>query len=215
MASDTTLNWTTVSSLATGVGTLVLAAATFASVRSSNRTARLTEASHQADLRPLLLPSRFQDIDEKVGFVDGRWFKIPGGKGIAEVDGDVVYLLMSLRNVGTGIAVLHAWHLTPDRDPHDDVVPDVEEFRRLTRDLYIAVGDTGFWQGAFRDPAEADFQAAVDAIKAAKPLTIDVLYGDHEGGQRVVSRFVMTPHDETGHIVAVSRHWNIDRPDPR
>jgi hypothetical protein len=215
MASDSTLNWTTVSSLATGVGTLVLAVATFASVRSANRTARLTEASHMADLRPLLLPSRFQDIDEKVGFVDGRWFKIPGGRGIAEVEGDVVYLLMSLRNVGTGIAVLHAWHLLPEKDLEAVDAPDVEQFRRLTRDLYIPVGDTGFWQGAFRDPSEPDFRLAVEAIKAGKPLTIDILYGDHEGGQRVVSRFVMTPHDEAGHILAASRHWNIDRPDPR
>jgi hypothetical protein len=215
MASDTTLNWTTVSSLATGVGTLVLAVATFASVRSANRTARLTEASHKADLRPLLLPSRFHDVEEKVGFVDGRWFKVAGGRGIAEVTGDAVYLLMSLRNVGTGIAVLHAWHLLPDKDLQAEGAPDVERFRRLTRDLYIPVGDTGFWQGAFRDPAEPDFQRAVEAIKAAQQLTIDVLYGDHEGGQRVVSRFVMTPHDEGGHILAASRHWNIDRPDPR
>ena len=29
----------------------------------------------------------------------------------------------------------------------------LEDFRRLTRDLYIAPGEVGFWQGAFRDPA--------------------------------------------------------------
>ena len=215
MASDSSLNWTTLSSLATGVGTLILAAATFATVRSSNRTARLTEASHQADLRPLLLPSRFRDVEEKVGFIDGRWFKVAGGRGIAEVEGDVIYLLMSLRNVGTGIAVLHAWHLIPERNPSADSAPDVDDFRRLTRDLYIPVGDTGFWQGTFRDPSEPDFAVAVDAVKAKNPLTIDLLYGDQEGGQRVVSRFVMTPHDEVGMVVAASRHWNIDRPDPR
>ncbi len=194
---------------------MILAAATFAAVRSANRTARLTEVSHQADLRPLLLPSRFHDVEEKVGFVDGRWFKLAGGRGLAEVDGDVIYLLMSLRNVGTGIAVLHAWHLIPEHVPSGDGVPDVEDFRRLTRDLYIPVGDTGFWQGAFRDPSEPDFTAAAEAIKAEESVTIDLLYGDQEGGQRVVSRFVMTPHDEVGHVIAASRHWNIDRPDPR
>ena len=36
-------DWTTVASLATAGGTLVLALATFASVRSSNRSARVTE----------------------------------------------------------------------------------------------------------------------------------------------------------------------------
>lgn len=215
MPSDSTLNWTTVSSLATGIGTLILAGATFASVRSTNRTARLTEASHQADLRPLLLPSRFHDVEEKVGFVDGKWFQVAGGRGLAEVDDDVIYLLMSLRNVGTGIAVLHAWHLIPDRNPSNDSAPDVDVFRRLTRDLYIPVGDTGFWQGAFRDPSEPDFVAAAEAIKAELPVTIDLLYGDHEGGQRVVSRFVMTPHGDAGQIIAASRHWNIDRDDPR
>ena len=87
MPSNSTLDWTTISSLATGAGTLVLAAATFAAVRSANRTARLTEASHQAELRPLLLPSRLHDVEEKVGFVDGRWFKLAGGRGLAAVDG--------------------------------------------------------------------------------------------------------------------------------
>jgi hypothetical protein len=209
------IDWTTVADLSTGFGTLVLAVATFASVRSSNRTARLTERSLQADLRPLLLPSRFQDLEEKVGFADSRWFKVPGGRGFAEVDGDVIYLGMSLRNVGTGIAVLHAWHMIADREVNPEGPPDVEEFRRLTRDLYIAVGDTGFWQGALRDPAEAAFTEVSDAVKAGKSLTLDILYGDHEGGQRVVSRFTMTPMDEGGYVLASSRHWNIDRPDPR
>ncbi|MDX6212541.1 MAG: hypothetical protein QOF82_1628 [Frankiales bacterium] len=215
MAVDTTLNWNTVASLATGFGTLVLAAATFASVRSANRTARLTERSLQAELRPLLLPSRFQDVEEKVGYEDGRFIKLPGGRGVAEVDGDVVYLAMSLRNVGTGIAVLHAWHLIPDRTPQTSQPPEVEDFRRLARDLYIPVGDIGFWQGTFRDPAEPDFTEASEAIKAGTPLTIDLLYGDHEGGQRVVSRFLLTPHDDDRHALTASRHWNIDRPDPR
>jgi hypothetical protein len=216
MASGSTLDWTTVSELATGFGTLVLAVATFASVRSANRTARLTERSLLAELRPLLLPTRFQDIEEKVGFQDGRWFKIPGGRGIAEVDAEAIYLAMSLRNVGTGIAVLHAWHLIPDGDPVSDRPPAVEDFRRLTRDLYVPVGDSGFWQGTFRDPIEPDFEAAREAIQAGRPLTIDVLYGDHEGGQRVVSRFVLTHRDdEKMRIVSSSRHWNIDRADPR
>ena len=38
-------DWSTISALATGGGTLVLALATFASVRSSNRTARIAEQS--------------------------------------------------------------------------------------------------------------------------------------------------------------------------
>jgi hypothetical protein len=47
-------------------------------------------------------------------------------------------------------------------------------------------------------------------------VTIDLLYGDHEGGQRVVSRFSITPRkDDENWLPSVVRHWNIDRPDPR
>jgi hypothetical protein len=47
--------WETVSSFATGAGTLVLAVATFWAVRSSNRSARIAEESLLTDLHPLLL----------------------------------------------------------------------------------------------------------------------------------------------------------------
>jgi hypothetical protein len=48
------------------------------------------------------------------------------------------------------------------------------------------------------------------------PVSIDVLYGDHEGGQRVITRFTMTPRGNDGaRFVSAARHWNIDRDDPR
>jgi hypothetical protein len=194
---------------------LVLAGATFASVRSTNRTARFTERALQAELRPLLLPSRLRDIEEKVGYQDGHFVTLDGGRGHAEVGDGVIYLAMSLRNVGTGIAVLHSWHLLPERDPRGDHPPVVDDFRRLTRDLYIPVNDVGFWQGTFRDPAEPDFRAAAAAIQGGAPITIDLLYGDHEGGQRVVSRFQLAQRDGEQPLITSSRHWNIDRPDPR
>lgn len=59
-------SWQTASSLATGAGTLVLAIATFASVRSANRAARVAEIALQVRLRPLLVPSRLQDPEQKV-----------------------------------------------------------------------------------------------------------------------------------------------------
>jgi hypothetical protein len=66
----TMLDWATIASLATAGTTLVLAFASFASVRSGNRTARAAERSLQANLRPLLGPSRLQDPSQKVGFDD-------------------------------------------------------------------------------------------------------------------------------------------------
>ena len=80
MASVT--DWATISSLATAAGTLVLALATFASVRSANRAARAARAAEQSllvGLRPVLMPSRWQDPGEKIGFMDEHWVKVTAG----------------------------------------------------------------------------------------------------------------------------------------
>jgi hypothetical protein len=44
---------------------------------------------------------------------------------------------------------------------------------------------------------------------------VEVLYGDYEGGQRVVSRFTLLPQDDGSWLATVSRHWNVDRSAPR
>jgi hypothetical protein len=46
-------------------------------------------------------------------------------------------------------------------------------------------------------------------------MAVDLLYGDHEGGQRTISRFVFNAREDGHWIVVVARHWNLDRPDPR
>lgn len=210
------MDWTTVSALATAGGTLVLAAATFASVRSANRAARTAERSLMAGLRPLLVASRVQDPVQKIGFADQHWVHTQGASGTAETTGEAVYLTISLRNVGTGVAVLHGWVVHPDGGPEAQVPrPAVEDFRRLTRDIYVPAGDIGFWQGALRDPQADDFVRVHRAVQERSVITIDLLYGDHEGGQRVISRFSLLPRDDGGWLAAPARHWNLDRPDPR
>jgi hypothetical protein len=201
--------------LATAVGTLVLAAATFAAVRSANRSARATERALLASIRPVLVPSRLEDPVEKVGFADDHWVQVGGGRAVAEATDGAVYLVMALRNAGSGLAVLDRWDFHADRMVGDTPHRDPETFRRTTRDLYVPAGDLGFWQGAFRDPSEADFAAAQDAINAGRAMTIDLLYGDHEGGQRTITRFTFLPSDDGGWLGVVSRHWNLDRADPR
>jgi hypothetical protein len=208
-------DWVTISSLATAGGTLVLALATFASVRSANRAARVAERSLLLGLRPLLLPSKLDDPPQKIGFFDDKWVVAGGGRAVAEVGDDAIYLAISVRNAGSGIAVLHGWSFYPSRQLGDTPHRAPEEFTRLTRDLYVPVGDVGFWQGAFRDPAAPEFAAARDAIEARAPLTVDVLYGDNEGGQRVISRFAIQPRDDGGWIATIGRHWNVDAADPR
>src|SRR5258708_40252668 len=98
--------WTTVSSLVTGFGTLVLAVATFAAVRSANRAARAAERSLLAGLRPLLVPSRLDDGGQKGFFGDG-WHAMlrGGGAGVQEENGGV-YLGSALRNAGRGSGLL-------------------------------------------------------------------------------------------------------------
>ena len=208
-------DWVSISAIATAGATLVLAFATFASVRSANRAARAAERSLLAGLRPVLLPSRPDDPPQKVGFFDDRWFLVPGSGGIAEATDEVVYLAAALRNVGTGIAVLHGWYLHPERlSGVSDHVP-LEDFRRLTRDLYIAPGEVGFWQGAFRDPSEEAFVAARRAIEERRRIGVEILYGDHELGRRAISLFTLTPREDDGWFVTVARHWTVDGPPPR
>src|SRR2546421_4154554 len=150
-------DWATISALATASGTLVLAAATFASVRSANRSARATERALLAGIRPVLVPSRLQDPFEKVGFFDDHWVKVDGGRAVAEATDDVVYFAIALRNVGNGLAVLDRWDFHAVRPTGDLAHRTPAEFRRLTRDLYVPAGDLGFWQGAFRDRDDSVF----------------------------------------------------------
>lgn len=208
-------DWATISSLATAGGTLILASATFASVRSANRAARTAERALLVGLRPVLMPSRLEDPPEKMMWGDGRWATVHGGRGfVEEADGNI-YLAMSLRNVGAGIAVLQGWHTDDGTHRSDPDHPDPDRFRRQGRDLYVPPGGTSFWQGALRDQDDESYRTIHDAIVTGDSVTIHLLYSDHEGGQRAVSRFSLTPRDDSEWISSVIRHWNLDRDDPR
>lgn len=208
-------DWVTVSAFATGGGTLVLAGATFASVRSANRSSRVAEQALLSGIRPLLMTSRPSDPTLKVGFADDHFVEVPGGSATAEATESAVYLTLSLRNVGNGMAIMHGWRAELSRDLSAVTRPSVEEFRRLTRDLYVAVGDVSFWQGAYRDPTEPEFSEVTARITARERFFLDILYGDHQGGQRVISRFSVIARSDGAWYATVVRHWNVDQPDPR
>jgi hypothetical protein len=211
-------DWATIASLATAGATLVLAAGTFASVRSANRAARTAERTLLVGLRPVLVPSRLEDPPDKVSWVDNHWTRLTGGRAAVELVDDTVYLAISLRNVGAGIAVLQGWHPTlawSPGEPH--TAPD--QFRRQGLDIYVPAGSSGFWQGAVRD-GDDDFRAdVVAAVKERRRFAIELLYSDHEGGQRAISLFSITPRaardDPDQWMCRIIRHWNLDRPDPR
>jgi hypothetical protein len=209
-------DWATVSSLLTGIGTLALAIATFASVRSANRSARIAEAALQEQRRPVLSPSRLDDPLQKMMFLGGHWIRADGGRGVAEhVDG-VVYLGLSLRNVGSGMAVCHGWAIRTGVVSSREMPAhaEVEEFRLQTRDLYVASGDVGMWQGALRDPGDPVRAAVADAIEARDPLTIELLYTDQIGQQRTITRFALSAAGDTW-LASVNRHWYLDWDGPR
>jgi hypothetical protein len=213
-------DWATISSLATAGGTLVLAVATFASVRSANRSARVAEVALQEQRRPLLAGSRLGvDPEQKIMFVDQHWVRVGGGHATAEdVDG-VIYLVMSLRNVGAGIGVCQGWavHAGLDRMTVDHFPED--EFRAQTRDLYIPAGDVGLWQGAVRDRDDPYYGEVADAIGRREPLTVELLYSDQIGAQRTITRFTLVPASQNGddaiRLLSAGRHWYLDRTGPR
>ena len=80
-------DWVTISSLATAGGTLVLAVATFSSVRSANRSARVAERSMLVGMRPVLIPSREDDPAERLRFGDEQILTVPG-HGASTTHGD-------------------------------------------------------------------------------------------------------------------------------
>ncbi len=136
VASMAMTDWATIASLATAGATLVLAAGTFASVRSANRAARTAERALLAGLRPVLAHSRLEDPSDKITWADNHWAKLSGGRASIElVDGNI-YLAMSLRNVGAGIAVLQGWHPTLEPRPAP-LRTELDQFRQQTRDLYV------------------------------------------------------------------------------
>jgi hypothetical protein len=54
--------------------------------------------------------------------------------------------------------------------------------------------------------------------KADEMFSIELLYGDQDGGQRAITRFALLPHDVDGQkvwLATVSRHWHLDRRAPR
>jgi hypothetical protein len=181
--------------------------------RTAERSARIAERSLLAGQRPLLVNSRAQDPEQQIQFHEGKSLTVPGGGAEVEVTDAAVYMAISVRNVGTGLAVMHGWHVGIGLQP-ERTHPPLEEFTTQIRDIYVAPGDNGFWLGALRDPDAGEFAALTAAIEADDPLMLSLLYGDFEGGQRIISQFALRRGDGRW-LTAAGRHFNVDRPEPR
>ena len=207
------MDWVAISSLATAGGTLALAVTTYLSVKSANQAARTAERSLLAGLRPLIVESLESDPIQRVNFVDQRGIVTPGGGAAVQVIEDSIFIVLSLRNVGPGIGVLYGGRIYSERRGFR-TEPELDTFRMLSRDIYIPPGKIGFWQIAYRDHQDADYDGILQAIERGEFLA-DVLYGDYEGGQRMVTMYAVL-RDEAGEWrVSTVRHAQLDRDEPR
>ncbi|RAG86598.1 hypothetical protein DN069_05460 [Streptacidiphilus pinicola] len=205
------IDWGTVSAVLTAGGTLVLAVASFGSIRSAERAARSAERALQVSLRPILVGARPTDPQQKLIWTDGHSTHLTGSAGYAHLGEDVIYLGAALRNLGPGLGIVHGWSLREGDTPVDPA-----DFRRQGLDMYVAPSDHGTWHAALRDPADPAFAVLADQVKNRQRINVDLLYGDHEGGQRTIARISLLPRQaDDGWVCQTVRHWNLDRPDPR
>jgi hypothetical protein len=191
-------------------------------VRSSGRSAKIAERALLAGTRPVLAGARSRDGSDQVQFADSRVFDVGAQRALVHQQDEVIYLAMPLRNVGAGIARLRGYHLEaesarrvsqdprgPARHQRGEWPPDASQFAVQQRDLYIPAGELGFWQAALRDPLAAQYAEMTEAIATAGRITIDLLYGDHEGGQPTITRFVLLPDHEQRWRPDVAHHWSL------
>jgi hypothetical protein len=202
----------TIASLATAGGTLVLALATFASTRTSNRAARIAERALELNLRPVLIPAHEWDKSERVTFGDDQIVQLRGGfASVATRDGNL-YFAAQLRNVGGGLGVLSSWWMQSDPQPNLDTLPELTQFNAQVRHLYVAPGDVGYWQGAIRvaDTDRGDREALCAAVTARQRLALFLRYGDQDGGHDTITRYTLMPDEDGYWIFGIGRHWSLD-----
>jgi hypothetical protein len=70
------------------------------------------------------------------------------------------------------------------------------------------------WQGALRNPDDPARARIVESIEAGEQFTVELLYSDHVGRQRTISRFLLVPVNETW-LASLNRHWYLDWDGPR
>ncbi len=213
--------WATLADAGTAAGTLVLAAATFVAVRAATRSTRIAERALLAGQRPVLAPAGRDEGEQSVQFADGRVFPVSTGQALIRNDAGTIYLAIPLCNVGTGLAMLRGYRLQGEsasdiaQDPRGvarhlrgDPPPMPTAFLPQQRDLLISASRVGFWQAALRDPAVPLYTEITLAVETQGRVTVDVLYGDHEGGQPSITRFVLLP-DAGSWRCDATRYWSL------
>ena len=185
-------DWVTISSLATAGGTLVLAIATFSSVKSANRSARVAERSLLAGQRPILIPTHEDDPVQTVRFGDGVLIHVVGHGGTVEVQpreplhGD----RRSQRRQRAGADSWMARRGAQTRPETSRLRPTSSAGSSATSTSRPA--RPAIWQGAIRDRSDPDYDAVRTAMRTGARVSVDLIYGDYEGGQRTIARIGLT-----------------------
>jgi len=211
----------TIASLATAGGTLILAVATFSATRSANRSARIAERALDLNLRPVLIPAHEWDAAERVTFFD-QVVQLRGGFATIEQRDGNLYFAAQLRNVGAGIGVLTSWLVEvgpelPSASPVTisqisiDPPPHYETFVPQQRSLYVPAGDVGYWQGAVRkkDTERGDGAALRRAVEAGERLTLWLRYADPDGGHDTITRYNLSTDENGDWLFGIGRHWTL------
>ena len=175
----------TIASLATAVGTLVLAVATFASTRSANHSARIAERALDLNLRPLLIPAHEWEPTERITFHD-EIVELRAGYAAVEERSNGLYFAAQLRNVGAGIGVLTSWKVKGDTnmdmslaayveppDPTHFVAPATKPVRAGRRRRLLAGRDSRRRHRSGRrrrDPAHDRIPRASSRCSCATPI---------------------------------------------
>ncbi len=176
--------WVEVAAVVVTAATVVLAFFTFWAVRGADRTARAAEKVLVLQTRAALVPAHRDDPVQHIVFQGGHWLKpeVAGGRAVLEVEenGEGVYMGIALRNVGLGLALLYGWHLSPGLLTAETAPEDFDKFVSLSRALHVPPGGVGFWQAQAREEHRPIVR---EAEARGRPLTVDLLYGNEEGGQ--------------------------------
>jgi hypothetical protein len=96
----------------------------------------------------------------------------------------------------TSASVIGAWQPFAGLRTGDGL-DDADGFRQQNHSLWVPVGDVVFRRGSLRDETE-DSRRIITEADGAGALGGDLLYRDHEGGQRTVSRFTVVPDADGG-----------------
>ncbi len=219
----------------TAAATVILAIVTYLAVKGGDRTAHAAEraaaaametaqaAARSADAamktlivqtRPILVSAHLDDPSQDIVFHYDHILKpkVEGRKpAVFEDTGDSIYMGIALRNIGLGMALLYGWRVYPNALTSDILPGTFEDFTCMMRALHIPPGGLGYWQAQAR---ERDRVVVREANATGRHITVDLLYGDEEGGQGRITRFhlrAVPALDEKGvRSCDVTNHWSID-----